>query len=149
MTFFYRNVKCVQWAVGVMTFIFLCTLALVTYSSLVYDPPFKTDGDRAKITRSEDGQYYFQYWRQLSISEDTAGRVSRYIAHTPSGKTIELGMSEQVYKKANKRPVYRLFPMGWDVEKGEWCISATLSYRPQFSIRDHQYVAPMVCANVE
>ena len=133
---------------GLFVFLILGFIGRITYDTLVFDSPFHAHDDRANIRYDKDGRVVFQYWRVLEVQERTLGRVSRYVAHSPSGKTVELGMSEQLYEPGIKS-VYREFPLGWkqDVEPGEWCLTAVLSYQPSFSIVQHHYDAPKVCAN--
>lgn len=138
---------CLPPLVGAATFVILSFIGMVLYDTMVYDPPFEAKDDRAAVRHHSDGRVVFQYWRTLTVRETTLGRVSRYVAHTPSGKTIELGASEQVYTAGTKR-VFREFQLGHDadVERGEWCITATLAYQPRFSIVPHYYDAPKACA---
>lgn len=134
--------------VGLMVFLILGLLGKIAFDTLVYDSPFRASDDRANIRHDKDGRVIFQYWRILETRERTLGRVSRYVAHSPTGRTVELGMSEQVYERGT-RHVYREFALGWnnEVELGEWCLTATLTYQPTFSIVQHHYDAPKVCAN--
>ena len=147
--------NCVSWAKShwvqalsfVITSVLLVFITTMTWGTLVVDHPFHAREDRAAIRHDVDGRVVFQYWRTLEIRERMLGRVSRYVAHSPTGKTVELGMSEQLYEPGVKS-VYREFPLGWtkDVEGGEWCLTAVLSYQPTFSIVQHHYDAPKVCA---
>ena len=139
--------SCLPPIAGLATFLIMGFVGKVAFDTLVFDPPFHAHDDKATIRHYGDSRVVFQYWRVLEIREKTLGRVSRYVAHTPSGKTIELGASEQVYDKGIKH-VYREFMLGSeaDVEKGEWCLTATLAYQPAFSLVSHYYDAPKTCA---
>lgn len=132
-------------ALSILSFIFL-----IAYDTLVYDSPFQSNNTRANIRIDTSGTVIFQYWCEMTATRPAHARASRFIAHTPSGKTIDFGTSERIYK-AGTTPVYREFPLGPKemVEKGEWCFSATMFYHPTFSIGDHHYQTPRTCANVQ
>jgi hypothetical protein len=86
----------------------------------------------------------------LSIEYDIYGTVDRFVLHTPSGRTIQVDpASGQIYKKAIKRPVYREFRLPTSMELGEWCLYAYLKYQPGWSLKEHVYEAPKVCATLK
>jgi hypothetical protein len=133
---------------GLLLFPCFLFVGVVLYDTVTYNPPFKTYGDSAEII--EYPQYtVFAYKRELSIEYDIYGMVDRYVMHGPSGRTIQLDSSGQIYKKAERRPVYREFRLPANLEKGEWCLYAYLKYRPGLSMKDHIFEAPRVCANVK
>ena len=140
-----KHIKQVQWVVGFVTFLWLYGLITVAWDSLVFDSPFSTNSEVATTSTAPDGMHYMNYTRNLVVRERTLARVSRYVMHSPSGKTIELGMSEQFYEPGVKS-VRRRFDMGYEIEAGEWCLTATMTYRPKFSLVDHHFVAGAACA---
>ena len=132
---------------GIMLFIIIVVVAIVMRDTIKYDPPFATYNDSAEIVVYPD-YTVFAYKRELSIAYDIYGMVDRFVMHGPSGRTIQIESSGQIYKKAIRRPVYREFRLPPKLESGEWCLHAYLKYRPGLSLRDHVFEAQPVCANV-
>jgi hypothetical protein len=133
---------------GILFFSVFILLGVVLHDSIAHDPPFRTYNDAAEIV--EYPEYtVFAYKRELSIEYDIYGMVDRFVMHGPSGRTIQLDSSGQIYKKALRRPVYREFRLPVNLEKGEWCLYAYLKYRPGLSIKDHVFEAPKVCAIIK
>ena len=132
---------------GVLVFSILMFVGIVTHDTLKYSPPFETYNDSAEIIVYPD-YTVFAYKRELTIHYDIYGMVDRFVMHGPSGRTIQIDSSGQIYKQATKRPVYREFRLPTNLEKGEWCLHAYLKYRPGLSIKDHVFEAAPVCAYV-
>ena len=147
--FLVKHIRAITVGVFFAALTILSFVLLITYDTLVYDPPFKSENTRANTRVDQHGNVIFQYWCEMTASRKTHARASRFIAHTPSGKTIDFGTSERIYE-AKTTPVYREFSLGPKelVEKGEWCFSATMFYHPTFSIGDHHYQTPRTCADV-
>ncbi len=133
---------------GVVLFAIFMFVGIVVHDTFDYDPPFRTYNDSAEIVAYPE-YTVFAYKRELSIEYDIYGMVDRFVMHGPSGRTIQVDSSGQVYKKAERRPVYREFRLPAKLEKGEWCLHAYLKYRPGLSMKDHIFEAPRVCANVK
>lgn len=133
--------------VGAMVCFIFTMLLIVIHDTFKYDPPFETFNDSAEIISYPD-YTVFMYKRELSIAYDVYGNVDRFIIHSPSGKTIQMEPSGQIYKKATRRPVYREFRMPKNMERGEWCLYAYLKYKPGWSWKEHVFEAPKVCASV-
>jgi hypothetical protein len=134
-------------AFGLFVFLVMFSIVNVIFDTVNYDPPFQTYNDSAEIVQYPD-YTVFVYRRELSVEYDIYGTVDRYVVHDPSGRTIQLDSSGQIYKKAHKRPVYREFRLPPRLEKGQWCLYAYLKYRPGWSVKDHVFEAPKVCARV-
>lgn len=133
--------------VGFMVFVLALLVSLVIKDTVVYNPPFETFNDSAEVIKYPD-YTVFAYKRELTIAYDIYGMVDRFVMHGPSGRTIQIESSGQIYKKAVRRPVYREFRLPARLESGEWCLHAYLKYRPGLSLRDHVFEAQPVCANV-
>ncbi len=133
---------------GALLFFVFLFVGVVLHDTFTYNPPFKTYNDSAEIV--EYPEYtVFAYKRELTIEYDIYGMVDRFVMHGPSGRTIQVDSSGQIYKAAERRPVYREFRLPPKLEKGEWCLHAYLKYRPGLSMKDHIFEAPKVCANVK
>ena len=150
LDFIIRHIKVVRalvffLALGVFSFI-----GLIIYDTLVTDHPFKSQNTRANVRYSSGGDVIFQYWCEMTAFRRVHARAARFVAHSPSGKIIDLGVSERIYEP-KVTPVYREFTLGpkEQVEKGEWCFSATMFYQPDFSIKTHYYQTPRTCIHVQ
>ena len=129
-------------------FCIFVVIGIVIHDTIETEQPFRTYNDSAEIVQYPD-YTVFAYKRELSIEYDIYGMVDRFVMHDPSGRTIQLDSSGQIYKAAERRPVYREFRLPANLEKGEWCLYAYLKYRPGLSMKDHVFEAPKVCAYVK
>ncbi len=150
MGFISKHLRIVSAVLFVMSLGVFSFIGLVVFDTLYSVMPFKSENTRANVRIDPNGNVIFQYWCEMTAFKAVHARASRFIAHTPSGKVMDFGTSERIYKEG-KTPVYREFTLGPKevVEKGEWCFSATMFYQPDFSIRTHHYQTPRTCANVQ
>ncbi len=89
---------------------------------------------------------HFEYYLDEFTVEEFYGTVSRSLVHSQSGRRVSVEFGGQLFRVGVHNPVFRRYQMPSDVEAGEWCLFTEVSYYPGYSLRQHSYVAPPVCA---
>lgn len=148
ISFVKRHVIWFQLLVFVISFALFSFVAVMTFQTLVYDPPFSANDTKIGISKRANGEYMLEIWRTLRVeSPPKSAKVTRYIKHTETGTIIDWGAADREFINEIE-PVHRIMSMGHEIPKGQWCITIILSYTPAFSIIEHRYVTSGVCTNV-
>ena len=140
--------RCIPPIFGSILFVLLYFTSMIMIDTVRQTNPVESlTGDYAEIISYSD-YTIFAYHRNIRVNYDFYGTVDRFIVYDPSGKMILLDSSGQLYKETDAREIYREFRLPPRLEKGKWCLHAFLKYRPGWSIKDHIYEFPKVCAYV-